>query len=237
MQDCTTDNAILFSALGQYGLGNKTALVAGGSYNWLADKGFDHYDNHTLCDELSGIIQIAHHISRYTTLAGGYQFVHGGLPGRLNYHQSADTREFPIFDSNRPEEHSLVFDLHRKFAKGLEGFFWNSRAQHNFRWVEGWWFTNTLGYKYDLNKRSDIIVSATWHASMNYFDAHTANANGTQGYSIQVSAPTMVSENVRITPHAGILFIGNGAKAANRNGANLYRDTTFVLGLNAQYVF
>ncbi len=237
LHDSTTDHSLLFSLAGQYNFTEKDSVVVGGSFNWLADKGFDHYAGHGLCDELSGVIEYAHRFSCRTVLAAGYQFVHGGLPGRTNYHGDGDP-QFLFFDSDRPEEHSLVLDFHHEFDKKLKGFFWDSRVQYSFRWVEGFWFANTFGYKYELNEKTDIVVSATWNASMNYYDAHTANSNGTQGYSINVSAPTMVTENIRVTPHAGMYFIGNGAEHANNAaGADIYRDVTFVVGVGASYVF
>ncbi len=238
LTDSETDHSVLFSAVGQYGLSDKNSIVGGASFNWLASKGLDHYDGHGLCDELSAVVEYAHRFSKRTVLAGGYQFVHGGLPGRLNYHSnSAANRDIPFFDSSRPEEHSLVLDFHHEFAKGLEGFFWDSRVQYSFRWVEGFWFANTFGYKHELNDKTDVIVSATWNASMNYFDSHTGSANGTQGYSLNISAPTMVNERLRVTPHAGMYFIGNGAEAANRYGVDTCRDFTFVVGVGASYVF
>lgn len=239
VQDSYSDNSVAFQGLGQYTLGNNNSINAGLKYDWLANKGFDHYDSHhLLCDEGTGILQFAHRFNKGTVLAAGYQFVHGGLPGRTNYHHNGSSGGWPYaFQADEPEEHSIVIDFHHEFSKGLEGFFWDSRAQYVFRWVEGWWFINTLGYKYDVCDRASIVATATWTASAGYYNVHTLNGNGTQGYQLAVAVPYKVTDHVTIRPYISTVFIGNGADVANDKAADLYRDFTFVAGVCLQYAF
>lgn len=234
----SSDNAVYFEGCGQYTLSSKDALVGALRFDWLAGKGIDHYNSrHPLCDEGSALLEWAHYSSPQSVWAIGYQFVHGGLPGRLNYHISGSRQEFPFFDSHRPEEHSFVFDWHHDFSKGGEGFFWDTRVQYSFRWVSGWWFHNTLGYRYTLSEHTSLVATATWTASMNYFNRHTANSNGTQGYELSLSLPYKVGRSVTVTPYISTVFIGNGAQAANSRQHDMYRDFTFVAGAGVQYSF
>ncbi len=238
LQESDSDHVIPMELLAQYKLNDQNAIIGGISYTRFITNNWTLSNPAYMSDEGTGLIEFAHHFTKNTVVAAGYQFVHGGIPGSFNYHGNGDVRDFPMFDSNRSEEHSFVVDFHHDFGKGLEGLFWDTRVQYAFRWTDGWWFTNTLGYKHELTKKADLVVSATWHSSYHYFDSHTANTNGTQGYSFQLSVPTMVTEHVRITPHVGLNLIGNGAEAANdRAGADIYRDVTFVAGVGASYVF
>ena len=125
----------------------------------------------------------------YTHLDVYKRQVHGGIPGSFNIHNTGNNSGFPAFSHNRPEEHSFVLDIHHDFGKGLENFFWDCRVQYTFRWMTGWWFTNTLGYRYDVNKSTSVIVAGTWNATAGYFDSNSLNANGTQGISLTVSTP------------------------------------------------
>ncbi len=237
LQEADTDHVFPFQVTGQYILDPKNAIVAGAAYTRFAANDMTLRSPRTLCDEATGLIEFAHHFSNNTTVAAGYQYVHGGLPG--SFHKSpltGEARDFPMFDSHRSEEHSFVLDVHHDFSGSLKGFFWDSRVQAAFQWETGWWFINTLGYKYDLTDKSTLVVSATWTACANYFDG--VQPNGTQGYSLQISAPTMVSKHVRVTPHAGLNFIGNGTDGLNdRSGGNVYRDATFHAGVGVSYVF
>lgn len=239
VQDSVADNTIVFQGLGQYTLSNNNSIVAGLKFDWLAGKGFNHYESdHLLCDEGTGLLQFARRFSKGTVLAGGYQFVHGGLPGRQNYHMKGDASEvIRAFCSEEPEEHSLVLDFHHEFGKGLEGFFWDSRVQYCFQWVTGWWFTNTLGYKCDINDRASVVASATWTASAGYYNGYLPNTDGTQGYQLTVAVPYKVADRVTVRPFVSTVFIGNGAEAANDRVHDLYRDFTFVAGLGVQYTF
>ncbi len=246
-----TDHVFCLEANGMYALSRKNALAGGIAWDHFLASQFGHGGG-TYCDAGEAIIEFVHRFNKRTLLAGGYQYIHGGYAGFQNPNlPGGQPREFPPFmDSDRPEEHSLVLDFHHEFAGRLNGFFWDSRVQYAFHWEEGWWFINTLGYKYALNGRTDITASATWNASMNYFDADSCirNSNGTQGYTLELSAPTMVSKHVRLTPHIGLNFIGNGADKANAAGGwyadgqrykdgTHYRNVTLNLGIKAQYVF
>ncbi len=233
LQEADTDDVVSAQLLGQYALDDKNAIVGGVSYTRFLHNGTTFRDPHVMRDEGTGIIEFAHHFTKRTVVAAGYQFVGGGLPG--SWHQKPGTqRDFPMFDSHRGEEHSFVLDVHHEFGKGLEGLFYDGRVQAAFQWETGWWFYNTIGYKHELNEKTDLIASATWVACANYFEG--AQRNGSQGYSLNISAPTMVTEHVRVTPHVGLNFIGNGADAANKHG-DVYRDVTFTAGVGAQYVF
>lgn len=234
-----TDNPVSFQGLGQYTLGNNNSIVGGLRVDWLADKGFHHHaTGNPFCDEGTGLLQFAHRYSKGTAIAFGYQFVHGGMPGCINYHAyDATHHDFPFFDHDRPEEHSLVLDFHHEFTKGLEGFFWDSRVQYSFRWVDGWWFINTLGYQHSVSDRLRVVATATWNASINYYDSHMLNANGTQGYELKVAAPYKLTEKITLNPYVSGVFIGNGGKAADGWGGESYRDFTFAAGVSLIYSF
>ncbi len=233
LQDSDSDHVIPVELLGQYNINSKNAIVAGLSYTRFLSNDSTLKNCRYMTDEATGIIEFAHRFTPRTTVAAGYQWVHGGIPGSFHTANPGEARDFPIFDSHRSEEHSFVLDLHQEFCKG---FFWNSRVQATFQWETGWWFINTLGYKYQLTEKTDLVATATWNACARYMD--TAQANGTQGYTLEVSAPTMVSKHVRVTPYIGLNFIGNGAEALNdRVGGDVYRDVTFIAGVGASYVF
>ncbi len=113
--------------------------------------------------------------------------------------------------------------------------------------MSGWWFTNTLGYKYDFNPSSSLIVAGTWNASAGYFDRDSLNANGTQGISVTVAVPFKAVDRLVLTPFVSTVWLGNGGMAGNYRGpsdrfpsripARIYRNFTFVAGLGLTYSF
>lgn len=299
MEDSRTNNIGDFEAVFQYNLPENNALLVGGKYRWFARNGTKHSEmpdkealkayvkewlnnpgyreyklDESMCDEATFTVQFAHYFSERIMLAAGYEFVHGGLPGRLHatdYEAKFDAVDNFItnggsygdimgadagsaaFNSNRAEEHSVVIDLHHEFAKGLDGLFFDSRTRYVFRWERGWWFSNTLGYRYELCDSADLIFSATWHATLGYFDSDMANCNGTQAYTFSVFAPISVTERLIITPHATCTIIGNGAKKGQNKVAGRlftyndysiligheydYEDVAFDFGVSATYAF
>ena len=226
-------------AVGAYQLNNQYSLIGGLKYQWLTDNGLEHNDS-GICDEGSAILGVSRKFGKSTIAALSYQFVHGGIPGSFNIHNTGNNSGFPAFSHNRPEEHSFVLDIHHDFGKGLENFFWDCRVQYTFRWMTGWWFTNTLGYRYDVNKSTSVIVAGTWNATAGYFDSNSLNANGTQGISLTVSTPVKATKDLTVTPFVGTVWLGNGGLAANHRGASarfpyrepskVYRNFTFVAG-------
>ena len=112
--------------------------------------------------------------------------------------------------------------------------------------MTGWGVPHTLGYKYDVNKSTSVIVAGTWNATAGYFDSNSLNANGTQGISLTVSAPVKATKDLTVTPFVGTVWLGNGGLAANHRGASarfpyreptkVYRNFTFVAGVVA-YTF
>ncbi len=233
LAESDTDHVFPFQLTGQYSIDDKNAIVGGISYTRFLHNDTSLRSPKTLSDEGTGLIEFAHHFSKRTVLAAGYQFVHGGLPGSWHTPNPGDQHDFPMFDSHRAEEHSFVLDFHHEFGKGLEGFFYDGRVQAAFQWETGWWFYNTVGYKHEINEKADLIVSASWVSCANYFGA--TQSNGTQGYSLNLAAPVTVADHVRVTPHIGVNFIGNGANSAKTHG--VYRDTTVTAGVSAAYVF
>ena len=245
-QNSASDHVIPLEAVGAYQLNNQYSLIGGLKYQWLTDNGLEHNDS-GICDEGSAILGVSRKFGKSTVAALSYQFVHGGIPGRFHIHNTGNNSGFPAFSHNRPEEHSFVLDIHHDFGKGLENFFWDCRVQYTFRWMTGWWFTNTLGYKYDVNKSTSVIVAGTWNATAGYFDSNSLNANGTQGISLTVSAPVKATKDLTVTPFVGTVWLGNGGLAANHRGASarfpyrepskVYRNFTFVAGVGVAYTF
>ena len=205
-QNSASDHVIPLEAVGAYQLNNQYSLIGGLKYQWLTDNGLEHNDS-GICDEGSAILGVSRKFGKSTVAALSYQFVHGGIPGSFNIHNTGNNSGFPAFSHNRPEEHSFVLDIHHDFGKGLENFFWDCRVQYTFRWMTGWWFTNTLGYKYDVNKSTSVIVAGTWNATAGYFDSNSLNANGTQGISLTVSAPVKATKDLTVTPFVGTLSL------------------------------
>lgn len=246
LQQSGSDHVVPVEAIGSYDLNKKYSILAGVKYQWLTQSNLDH-DSTGICDEGSAILGVSRKFSNSTTLALNYQFVHGGLPGLMNVHRGETSNGFPAFEHGRPEEHSFVLDIHHDFGKGLENFFWDCRVQYAFRWMSGWWFTNTLGYKYDFNRSSSLIIAGTWNASAGYFDRNSLNANGTQGISVTVSAPFRAVDRLVLTPFVSTVWLGNGGMAGNHRGpserfpfrapAKTYRNFTFVAGLGLTYSF
>ncbi|MCC8124779.1 MAG: hypothetical protein LIO47_05030, partial [Akkermansia sp.] len=245
-QNSASDHVIPLEAVGAYQLNNQYSLIGGLKYQWMTDNGLEHNDS-GICDEGSAILGVSRKFGKSTIAALSYQFVHGGIPGSFNIHNTGNNSGFPAFSHNRPEEHSFVLDIHHDFGKGLENFFWDCRVQYTFRWMTGWWFTNTLGYKYDVNKSTSVIVAGTWNATAGYFDSNSLNANGTQGISLTVSAPVKATKDLTVTPFVGTVWLGNGGLAANHRGASarfpyrepskVYRNFTFVAGVGVAYTF
>lgn len=246
-QSTGSDNTIPMEVVGAYNIDNKYSLFGGVKYWWLLRNHFQH-DSTGICDEGSAILGVSRKFSKFTTAALNYQFVHGGVPGSLNTHMGRwiNTNK-AAFDHYQPEEHSFCLDIHHDFGKGLENFFWDCRVQYTFRWMTGWWFTNTLGYKYDVNKSTSVIVAGTWNATAGYFSSDSLNANGTQGISLTVSVPVKATEDLTVTPFVETVWLGNGGQAANHRGASarfpyrqasrVYRNFTFVAGLGLSYSF
>lgn len=244
-QQSGSDHVVPVEAIGAYKLNKKYALVGGLKYQWLTQNDFTH-DSTGISDEGSALLGVSRKFSDYTMASLSYQFVNGGLPGMLNIHKG-ETSGFPAFEHGRAEEHSFVLDIHHDFGKGLENFFWDCRVQYTFRWMSGWWFTNTLGYKYDFNPSTSLVIAGTWNASAGYFDRNSLNANGTQGISLTVSVPFKAADRVVLTPFASTVWLGNGGMAANHRGpsdrfpwrtpSKVYRNFTFVAGVGVSYSF
>ena len=228
----SNDNAIPVSVDGQFALGNQYSIVAGIKYTELIDNGFKHSRRDGVSDEGTGIFGLRRDWCNGLTTTLSYQYVNGGI---INVFHPADGRGRDIFNSHKSEEHSVVFDINYDLTKaGLKGAFWASRVQYAARWDSGWWFTNTLGYKFDLCSRASAVVSATWDVSAGYFDAKSINANGTQGVSLNLDIPIKVCDCVTVKPFVGTVWSGNGA---HRAGNDMYRNFTVVGGVSATYVF
>ncbi|MBQ3240242.1 MAG: hypothetical protein IJB00_03560 [Akkermansia sp.] len=231
LRDAETDSVFRGALTGGYALSRDSALIGGIKVDYFARKGFDHHDESSpLCDEGSVLLQYAARSSENTAWALGYQFVHGGLPGYLHSERHHGGRY--IFNSQRPEEHSVVLDIHHDFA-GLKGLFWDSRTQYAFRWEDGWYFSNTLGYKHELSACTSAVLEVTWTATCGYFEHHHRNSNGTQGWVFSLSLPTELSEKSVFTPFVSCVLAGNGADAAG----DFYRDHTVVFGANVAFEF
>lgn len=245
-QQSGSDHVVPAEAMGSYDLNKKHSILAGIKYQWLTQNGLDH-DSTDICDEASALLGVSRKFNGYTAAALSYQFVHGGLPGLMNVHRGWTSNGIPAFEHGWPEEHSFVLDIRHDFGKGLENFFWDCRVQYTFRWMSGWWFTNTLGYKYDFNPSSSLMVAGTWNASAGYFDRDSLNANGTQGISLTVAVPFKAVDRLVLTPFVSTVWLGNGGMAANHRGpsgrfpsripARIYRNFTFVAGLGITYSF
>mgnify|MGYP002736557907 FL=1 len=163
-QQSGSDHVVPVEAIGAYDLNKKYSILAGVKYQWLTQNDLTH-NSTGISDEATALLGVSRKFSDYTMASLGYQFVNGGLPGLMNVHLGQTSSDFPAFEHSRSEEHSFVLDIHHDFGKGLENFFWDCRVQYTFRWMSGWWFTNTLGYKYDFNPSSSLIVAGTWNAS------------------------------------------------------------------------
>ena len=231
LRDAETDSVFHGALSGGYALSPKSALIGGVKVDFFARKGFDHHDDSSpLCDEGTVLLQYAARASENTVWALGYQFVHGGLPGYLHSERHHGGRY--IFNSQRPEEHSIVLDVHHDFTC-LKGLFWDSRTQYSFRWEDGWYFSNTLGYEYELSKCTSAVLEVTWTATCDYFEHHHLNSNGTQGWVFSFSLPMELTENAVLTPFVSCVLAGNGADAAG----NFYRDSTAVFGASLDFTF
>lgn len=240
-----TNHTIPVAAIGSYDLNDKYAVLAGLKYEWLTQNNLTH-SHIGISDESTALLGVTRKFSDYTMASLGYQFVNGGLPGLMNGHLG-ETSGFPAFDHARPEEHSFVLDIHHDFGKGLENFFWDCRVQYTFRWMSGWWFTNTLGYKYDFNQAVSLIVAGTWNATAGYFDRTSINDNGTQGIGLTVAVPFKTVDRLVLTPFISTVWLGNGGRTANHRihteryslGApvQIYHNFTFVAGLGVTYSF
>ena len=299
LKDSRTNNVGDFEALFQYSLPGNNAILVGGQYRWLTDNGTNHATepdkaalkayvkewmknpgyreyalDETLCDEATFNVQFAHYFTERTMLAAGYEFVHGGLPGRFHatdYEAKFDAVDNFIanggtlndilsaeqgteaFNSNRAEEHSVVIDFHHEFGQELDGLFFHSESRYVVQWESGWWFANTLGYKFDLCESTHLLVSASWISTLAYFDAEMANGNGTQSYVFSAFVPIHLTRSIIITPHASCSILGNGAKKGQNKIAGRqftygeysilighpydYADITFDFGINATYAF
>ena len=245
-QQSGSDHVVPVEAIGAYDLNKKYSILAGVKYQWLTQNDLTH-NSTGISDEATALLGVSRKFSDYTMASLGYQFVNGGLPGLMNVHLGQTSSDFPAFEHSRSEEHSFVLDIHHDFGKGLENFFWDCRVQYTFRWMSGWWFTNTLGYKYDFNPSSSLIVAGTWNASAGYFDRDSLNANGTQGISVTVAVPFKAVDRLVLTPFVSTVWLGNGGMAGNYRGpsdrfpsripARIYRNFTFVAGLGLTYSF
>ncbi|MDH3069543.1 hypothetical protein QET40_10530 [Akkermansia sp. N21169] len=242
LADSSTDNVIPIEITGQYNLQDNFAIVGGLRYDWMTANSFEHHrDSSALCDEGTFLLGLRKGWNPALTTTLGYQFVHGGLPGALNTHRKGK-RNSVIFDSNQPEEHSLVFDVHYDFGqfgnKSLKGLFADVRLQYTAQWMSGWWYEAALGYKFDLCPHAAAVVSAKWTASSGYFDSTSLNSNGTQGFSLNLDLPCKVSQHVTVTPFVSTIWAGNGAIAAGKRAEEtVYRNFTVNLGVSASYTF
>lgn len=254
LSNASNDNAFTLPVTGEYALSDQYSIVGGIKYTMLETNGFTHCRGGGVSDEANGILGIRRDWGKGLTTTLGYQYVNGGLidvfyPGK----SGGSGRE--LFNSTKAEEHSVVFDINYDLSEvAFKGLFWDSRIQYAAKWMSGWWFTNTLGYKYDMCPAASVILSATWNVSAGYFDANSMNANGTQGVSLNLEIPVKICDCVVVKPFISTVWAGNGAITANRrhgemghmmmthhgnvlDPGNVYRNFNVVAGAAVTYTF
>lgn len=247
-QNSGSDNAVPVEVKGKYNFDNKNALIGGLKYIWMTDNGV-HHDRSGVSDEGSMFIGGQRKWNNCLTTSLYYQFINGGIPGALNESRGRFSSGRIAFNHGRSEEHSFVFNALYCFDKSLKGWFVDSKTRYTFQWMEGWWFSNTLGYKWDMSASSALVVSGTWHATAGYFGNGSLNSNGTQGISLDIAAPFALpsAKRIMVTPFASLLWLGSGGIAANHRGATsvypyrqatkVYRNFTPIFGVEMSYSF
>lgn len=240
--NANTNHVVPVEINAEYALNKSYSLVGKIGYQWMMENGLTHARSSNLSDEGSIFLggRKDWHNGLKTTL--GYQFVNGGLPGAFRVQSDkphyVDGNRL-AFHSAKPEEHNLILNARYDLCEwGLKNWFVESQVQYAFQWNDGWWFENTLGYKYDVCSRCSLVFSGTWNASSGYFDANSWNNNGTQGVSLKVEAPVKVTRQFNVAPFISTIWLGEGGQAANRHtGREIYRNFTVLGGFRLNYTF
>ena len=180
------------------------------------------------------------------TTSFGYQLTHGGLPGFFANTNKAvkKAKSGESYYSNSGLDHQLRFDALYE-VKGT-GLFFTGGVAYSLHGTQGWQMNVGAGYKWNVMEQLDLILSGDVTFSQNYMRVYNGNGgtmkyNGTNGYSIALSAPIQASESVVITPYASVVFAGHNAKGLSQDiaGDNGYyfKDYALVAGISATWSF
>lgn len=233
------DNVIPLLVNLEYALNDNYSIIVGGSYSKIAKNAWD-YNSEKGClnDESSAYIGVKRDWGKGLTTSLSYEWMNGGLMDLFHPERSSSGRW--VFHSTPAEQHSINFDVDYDFSEiGLKGMFWKSEVMYTAQWRHGFWFANSLGYKYDLCPKAQAVIYGKWDATAGYFDSALGlNTNGSQGVSLNLDIPSKVCKNVTVTPFVRCLWLANGGLAANkRNEDQVYRNFSVVGGMSVTYSF
>lgn len=238
MQNAGDDNVIPLVVNLEYALNDKYSILLGGSYTKMVENGMDYETGVCSEDSATAYLGVRRDWGKGLKTTLGYEWMNGGMLAL--YHPQRLNTGGLFFNSERGEQHAFNFDVDYDFSElGLKGVFWKSRVTYVAQWEQGFWFTNSLGYKYDLCPRAQAIIYGSWDATAEYFDTGLGlNTNGTQGVSLNLEIPSKVCENVTVTPFVRCLWLGDAGIAANkRNHEQVYRNFTVLGGVSVTYSF
>lgn len=232
------DNVIPLNVNLEYALNDKYSIVLGGSYTKVIENGMDYETGDCTQDSATAYLGVKRDWGKGLKTTLSYGWMNGGMLD-LFYPQREATGTW-AYNSTRAEQHSLDFDLDYDFSEiGLKGVFWKSQVSYVVQWEQGFWFANSLGYKYDLCPKAQAVIYGRWDATAEYFNAGMGyNTNGTQGVSLNLEIPSQVCKNVTVTPFVRCLWLGDAGIAANkRNNEQVYRNFTVLGGVSVTYSF
>jgi hypothetical protein len=184
---------------GCYKIDEKTYITARADYEILWDKGI--LDRNQL--NFRGIID--HELTSNLTLRAGYDVYKGGILGYFAQN---------IEHNKRDMTQEVLFGFRYEFADwGLKNLYFGAQSHYSFYGMWGWWWDTSLGYKWEVSDRLDVLFTGTWYTSSCYWDRKVPLlASGTQAYVLQIDLPYAISDHVSIAPFVSMSRLGNGAR-------------------------
>lgn len=180
------------------------------------------------------------------TTSFGYQLTQGGLPGFFaDMHKQAQKAAHGTkgYYSTSGMDHQLRLDA--TYEVQNTGLYFTGGVAYSVHGTQGWQMNVGAGYIWKVTDQANIVLSGDVSFSQNYMrlwnGKETLKYNGTDGYSITLSAPIQATENVVITPYISTIFSGHNAKGISQDwtGDNgfLFKEFAIVAGVGATWSF
>lgn len=173
------------------------------------------------------------------TTSIGYNLVRGGMPGLFS--ELNKMTETGRGDTGCELDHSLRGDAIYEFKD--TGWYVTGSAAYSFHGAEGWQMSFGGGYVWTATDRVSVNLYGNVSFSQDYMSSvengKSVDYNGTDGYSITLSAPIKATETVTITPYIAAVWAGHNALAFNKSmdRTGIFKSFSPIVGINAVWSF
>lgn len=181
------------------------------------------------------------------TTSFGYQLTDGGIAGMFSGMNKAIKKvKSGTYDKSIDHtsmDHQLRLDA--TYQVKDSGLYFTGGAAYSVHGTQGWQMNVGAGYVWTVSDQVDVILSGDVSFSQNYMRTWTGKEtqkyNGTDGYSITLSAPIQATQTVVITPYISSIFAGHNAKGISqdltRDNDYFFKDFAIVAGVSATWSF